>query len=455
MKSHLFLAFCLLVLSVLLQPVKAQEIQMPILPEKHIEVIDQTLQKQLHLFPEYEQFVEARLFQSSDSSWVLEITYQQGNHLLKKRLPYSAKDLQAFRHTLLTRLNALSKPPQKLDQSGRVKFLVSTTTLSFGFYGWAIPSALNVQNEKVAVATYMFTAAAGFYLPYYLTKNIPVTNGVASFALYGATRGLVHGYLIPFLFDDSPESRTILGSMTLASLGEMVGGFALARTHNFSSGTSELMGIFGDYGLLTGAYVAVLADFFEDDLSRAGSASLLLGSFSGMMVGKSLAGRVHYTPGDVHVTNALTRLGIFLPSTVAYLFDSKDLKIYAGVSMLGTAVGLGLGHQIAKTYDFSTGEGRFVKLGEVAGGLLGFGLAYLLTPSNGANRGKYYLASASLGATLGFWFMYNSFKQKASQRALNRFSFDFDVTPATLLLVRFNKKNRDLPLPIAHLRFYF
>ena len=53
-----------------------------------------------------------------------------------------------------------------LDQEGRTKLLITSTTLTLGYYAWGIPAALHIKNQRALAAGYLFLSAGGFFLPY-------------------------------------------------------------------------------------------------------------------------------------------------------------------------------------------------------------------------------------------------------------------------------------------------
>ena len=142
-----FFLFTFLLFSIFIAPLFSQEVQIPILPQKHIDYIDAHLQKKFDLFGEYSNFQEARIFQLPDSSYVLEILYRSKGKLFKDRKSITAQDIQELRQSLITRLQR-EQQKSTLDQNGRTKLLIASTLLSLGYYGWVVPEALNINNEK-------------------------------------------------------------------------------------------------------------------------------------------------------------------------------------------------------------------------------------------------------------------------------------------------------------------
>ncbi len=455
MKKKTLFFFILVLFICLTEISSAQEVQIPIDEESKIEYIDSKLEQKLGLFTEYTNFREARLFQVSDTSFVLEISYQPQEKLLKVRLPFSEEEVKNFQRKVTERIKQ-KKPQVVLDQKGRTKLIVGTMALSLGYYGWAVPAALDVDDGKLAVALYMLTSGAGFYIPLSVTRNIPVTDGSTTLSLYGGTRGIVHGIFIANLFSKEPSEQGLIASGMLVSIVETFAGFHIANRSNMSAGTSETIGVGGDFGIGLGLGTAYLANFFDDNNGQRLSESILLGSGLGLLGGKVLADQQPYTRGDAYVLSAAGLLGAYIPLAVVDISGTENEKAYTASSMLGALVGLGLGHKLLQGKDFTTGQGTLIRLSEVAGGLLGLGVAYLVS-SEDEDNSVLYLTSSSIGASCGFWLMYRSYAQSA--RTSNKdSSLNINIKPEGLLALAMGKvisPAQKSPLPLLTVTYRF
>jgi hypothetical protein len=433
----------------------AQEIQVPIDEEGKLEYIDAKLEQKLGLFTDYINFREARLFQISDTTFVLEIYYQPQKRLLKVRLPHSAEEVKDLRRKVTERLKQ-QVPQVVLNQEGRNKLLIGALSLSLGYYGWAVPAVLNVQDAKSTVALYMLTSSAGFFIPLYATRNIAVTNAAAILSLYGSNRGIVHGiFLNRLLFGKESTERGILAFGMLGSITEAISGFFIADKSNIDAGTAVTICVGGDFGLGWGVGTAHLAGFLEDDNGRSVAGSILLGSGVGLLAGKLLANKQPYTRGDAYVLQAMGILGAYIPLAIVDIAGAENAKVYTAAAMLGSAIGLGLGHKLTGGKNFSTSQGNLISLSGLSGGLLGLGLAYLIS-SEGDNSAL-YLTSSSLGALGGFWLMYRSFAQSA-KKAEKSFSWNINVLPEGLVALAMGKRINPawrVPVPLLKLNFRF
>lgn len=455
MKIKTFLAVLVVVSLAFAVSSYAQEALVPIDAEGKLESIDAKLERELGLFPDYKVFREARLFQVSDTTFVLEISYRPGDKLLKVRLPLSAEEAEEFRWKVTERIKQ-EKPRAVLNQEGRTKLLVGTLALSLGYYGWAVPVTFDVNDGKAIAALYMLTSGAGFFIPLFGTRDIPVTDAAATLSLYGGTRGIVHGMsLYGLAKGEDASGRGLVGFGMLGSFSEAMAFFSLADKSNMSAGMAEVICVGGDFGIGWGLGAADLANFFDEDEERSIAGSILLGSAAGLVAGKMLANRQPYTRGDAYVLRGVGILGAYIPLAVVDMVDPEDDRAYTAAAMVGSVIGLGLGHRLVRGKDFTTGQGTLINLSELAGGLVGLGVAYLVSSDD--DNSTLYLTSSALGATGGFLLLYPSFARNA--RAYEKSSsWNIHFAPEGLLALAMSKRfspSSEQTISIAKLEFRF
>ena len=431
----------------------AQEVQVPIDEDGKLLVITAELERKLGLFTEYASFREARLFQLSDTSFVLEVTHEPAGRLTRVRVPLSLAAVQAFRGRVSARLRETA-PEAALDQSGRTKLLVWTTVLSLLYYGPAVPVTLGVDDPQEAVGLYMLSAGTGFFAPFLATKRIPVTEAGAVLGTYGATRGIIHGALATYLFDSDPEDGGFAGASLIGGVAEGIAGFAAANADRMTAGTAELVGIGSDVGLGLGLGAAHLAGFFDDDpfyccrTYTAAVATALLSTAGGLGVGYALSRTEQYTRGDAFLLRNAGILGAHVGLAMADALNPNgdQGKLYSALAMTGGTVGLIAGQRLVHGRDFTTAQGTFTTLGQIAGGLAGLGVGYLTSSENGDNS-TVLLAASAIGAGVGYGLMYHSF---ARQAKVGIRPDQLDVLVDPLALVR-----RDGSLPAVRVSYRF
>jgi len=444
----------------------AQEVQVPIDEGSKVQIITADLEAKLQLFSTYERFREARLFQLADSSFVLEITHEPAGRLTRVRVPLTNAAAQDFRRQVSAALQGAA-PEAMLDQSGRTKLLVWTTALSLFYYGPAAPIILEVDDPQGAVGLYMLSAGAGFFVPFLATRRIAATEAAAVLGTYGATRGIIHGTLATYLFDEEPGAPGFFGAGFLVGVAEGIAGFATANAGRMTAGTAELVGVGSDIGLGYGLGFSHLAGFFDTDFApatgtyhdenEAGFAALsLLGTAAGAAAGYAVSRREPYTRGDAFVFRNAGFLGAHVGLTLADLFhtDGDGDKLYTTLAMTGAAAGLVMGARLAHGRDFTTGQGTLLTLGHLAGGLVGLGLGYVVA-SNQSDNSELLLTSSAIGAGAGYALMYGSFAREASAGA-GTGNLELHVNPLALATsARGRDGSGDRPTPAVLVSYRF
>ncbi len=431
-----------------------REIQIPVDERGEVQKIDEGLERRLGLFPEYKDFLEARLYKDAEGAYWLEIYYREEGYIQRDRKSLLPDEVEEFRRKVSERMREV--PPERpVDGSGRSQFLRGTMVMSSCFYGWAVPMALGVDDSKLAVALYMLTAGAGYFLPYHLTQNMEVTEAASTLSFYGATRGIAHGISLDLLLlGENATGRGMVALGLVGSIAEAIAGFAAADALSIDAGTASVLGTCGDFGLGYGLGTAHILGQFDDSSGRAVGGSMLAGSCAGLLGGMVLANQQHFTKGDASVLTTSGLLGAYVPLSVVDIVGSEEGKVYTASAMAGAAVGLGLGTHLVRGRDFTAGEGTIIYLGTSAGGLVGAGLAYLFSSEPEESR-ELYLALSSVGAAVGFWTTYRSFSADARERAGSS-SFDINLCPCGLLQLALGGKN-DLrgEVPIVALEYRF
>lgn len=384
------------------QPAHAQETQVPLDEEGRIEAIDARLAGQLGLFvDEYPGFTEARLFEAAEGSFVLEISLRRDGRLVRERQNLSAGEAEELR-MMVSRRVVERAPAAALDQDGRFLLLGQTTFLGLGFYGWAIPTMLNVQDATSFGGSYLLTASGSFFVPFLLTQGQPVSYGMANLSRSGATRGVTHGFLLYSLLAGPPtlsrqdQGRARLAAGVVTSMAEGVGGYLWARDEAMDPGTSATLANGSDLGLLWGSGVSgVLGDDNFENRLPAGLA--LTGAVLGVEGGRRLAARRDFTWGDANVMRTGGALGTYGALAAADLLGAEDRRIFWGSAVLGSAAGGVLSDRMLDGRNFSVGQSVLVQLGTLAGGLTGLGVATL-----GEGSATTFLTMGAVGATAGF-----------------------------------------------------
>jgi hypothetical protein len=429
-------ALFLLVILGAFMPLSAQEVQVALDEGGRVYEVDRALASRLGLFlDDYPQLQMVRLYRVDAERYVLEVTGQRAGETVRERVPLTASEVGSLRARVSQAL-AVRAPEVVLDQDGRFLLLGTTTLLGVGFYGWAVPVILDLDDGRATLATYMFTAGASFVAPFLYTRNRPVTYGMANAGFWGATRGIGLGTGLLTLIDPNASSRAYTAAAFAGSVGGGLAMYTWALQTDMSAGDAHVIGNHGDFGSAW-ALATMLMTQADDD--RVTAAMWLAGSGAGLAVGASRAERLPYTWGDAEIQRGAFYLGMYNGLALWSIIAGDEVstgeeRILGAALLAGSTGGLILADRfLLPGHDFSAGQGILVNLGTVAGGLLGLGTAVLIAPDDPDSPAIFFTLSA-LGANLGFGLTYLALADDARQGGeTRRGSLELDFNPAALL----------------------
>ncbi len=467
MNQEMKYTFCILSIFFFFSSIFAQEKQVAFFPESDVFTIDKSYAKKLSLFTEYEDFVEAKLFQLSENEFAIEIYYSKKGVIYKERKVVNGEQKDFFISGLrgfvakqnpdLTKKTETDEEVKMLNQKGRPGLLVTSTVVGLGYYGYAVPFMLNTESSKLFIAAYMLSSGASFLIPYNTTKSKDVSLSQVSMSFYGQSRGILHGILMGYLLTDPIEyddnyyysyeeqkqkedrrNQVIFGLGILTSIGEGIAGFKLAEQWDYSTGSASMFQMWGDVGSISGLLFSDLFGFYENQGEKDVLSTVLLSSFAGLGVGKYLTDRGSYTVGDALFYRSSLLLGGALAPLLVYYFEPHESEFYSSAALLGGLGGAFLANNLLEDIDFTTGQGLIIATGEIAGCLLGLGIGYLLTPE--IETGKFLMTTGAIGAISGYALTYKAFKHKALK--LNPdIDVDVSLNPAGFLMKDYFSEN--------------
>ena len=387
----------------------AEEVQIGFYEKPDIQQIDAALEKKLALFPEYKNFIEARLYKIDSGVYLLEILHMENGTTVRKKLTLDENAYQALRQKIsaaLIRVNT-DKP---IDQEGRYTLLTATTLLSLGMYGPLMVPIADIDQSRNIAAVESVTGSAGFFIPFWLTYDRQVSESSAFSYIYGSLIGSYHGLLSSLLmYGNDLGPPRISASMTMGlSLAEGVGCFFLTDRLHPSLGKVDTMAWGSVWGSVWALETAGLTTDMES--GRMVGGALLAGSLGGIGLGYVLSETEHYTRGDAIVQNDVVMLGTYIPLAIVDMTGTDKPKVFLGASLAGSLAGTALGYMMIKDKNFTTGQGGLISLGEFAGALLGTGAAAYFSYNNGTA----YLVWSAAGGTIGYAVMYYIFKDSAA-----------------------------------------
>lgn len=360
------------------------------------------LRDEIALFPDKAGFESARLFKQASGSYTLEISVIEAGKTVRRSSTLDSLEVAKLRADVIERVGH-AKPSALVDQSGRSHFLWTTALASFLYYGPAI--AANFGEDAGASATaYLVGGGVGFFVPYLLTMNSKMSDGMAAGARVGAVLGIVHSSLAfgaVVNFDDDLEYSTFAGVTSLASIAEMGLGVALADKYDIPAGRMNLIGVGGVFGTGIGFESSLMVAW--DGITPAFVTGMgLAGSLSGMYLANEVAAKTKYTTGDAKAMMMGGLTGNFLATAlVVEAGPNTELtaRLTGGVLAGSTLVACYATHYWLGSRDLTDAQGNLVILGTLGGGLIGLGLS---ATQEDFDSGALITA---LGSTAGFSIM--------------------------------------------------
>ncbi len=399
--------------------------------------------KDIALFNPYPGFLRAILFQTPDGAYIVEVHYTEQGAEYRNEVSLSSKEVDLLRAEVARVIREASRQKQRMNQEGRPRLLWNNLGLSLGFYSWAVPMALGVQDGRTLVATSMLTSGASFFVPYWRTRDTEVTNKAAELGIFGSRYGIAHGYGLGFLLlgeDAEDNPRPLAGVAIATSVLEGTLLYHYANTSRITEGQATLAGAFSNTGLALGGGLAYVTGLTElEDPYRPTAALALAGAGAGFYLGQRWKTANLYTRGDVGVLQTTELLGALVPVTIGVVAEAEDAKPVVLGAMAGSAVGIGVAERLLRGYDVSTGQSWIVALGTAAGGLTTTGLYYLATPDDRLDV-KGYMTTMTLGALAGFGFTWYGVRGDTAVQSADNSSTSpairVQVSPETYFLSR-------------------
>jgi hypothetical protein len=290
--------------------------------------------------------------------------------------------------------------------NGRYGLLASTAVLGVGLYGPSLMVVGDSDDPKTSLGLYMLGAGGSFFGSYLATHDAAITPSMTDAWIHGATRGAWHGYNALALAggeSNDADLRATFGSLSLGSIAEGTGFALFARETAATTGLTNAMGKASDFGsLLALGLSATLVPDDADLTPRAVAGVSLLGAGLGYVAGYGYAQRRDVTWGDGEAMRASLMVGLSVASVPLVIAEAEDRRAIAGTLVVGASAALVVGDQLLRDRDFSAGQGIVMEVSTLAGGLVGAGLGYLISPDEESAMAKVVVTGAAIGTVAGF-----------------------------------------------------
>ncbi len=268
---------------------------------------------------------------------------------------------------------------------GRGSYLATGTGWSMGLGALGQLGSTNHATIERTELVMLGAGLAGLTLAQ-LTWTPELKSGdVATINGFAVGGAALGGGLIYLGEDDKSDQATarILLATTAAGL---VGGRLLTERLHFSSGDTSLLGLGLAQGTLTGA---MLPGFFEEPDGKSTGAGMLLGSSLGTLATVGLTQVTEYTPAEVGRMAVIDLFGSMAGVGTVLLArqdQTSGRDVQRGL-LIGSLASLAASSQLTSRMEVSRGDAALVGLGSSWGAWQGLGLAIGLEASDEVKAG--------------------------------------------------------------------
>ncbi|MBI4726332.1 hypothetical protein HY768_03755 [candidate division TA06 bacterium] len=391
----------------------------------------QKLETRAGLFPDVADFKNAVLWKA-DTVYILEASNAHGR--IRKPLTNSGYD--SLRMKVDSFLNT-SGAALVLNQEGRGAYLLWQIPLSLGWYGPAVVSLIDPERGSTKAGLYLTSAAATYFIPFFLTKNSTLTSGQEHMSIAYGFRGIAAGGALSALLG-LDGSRPISGVMLATSISGQVAGYNWGKS--FTKPQGRVISHYATFGMTD------LPLFFnaiqEDPEEKLMSAAILAGLAGGSYLGYRLAKGKNFSDGEPTIVATSGWAGMAAGAGLYLCAFSKgdedliriDARMMSTFCFMGSAAGLYCGHRYIKGYNYSRGDG-FIVTGTAAGGaLFGAGFGFLFAPhDNDVGMLRLITGTATVGMLGGYALGIRTVRNQEHKR-LSSLEINFDGVPLGLAL---------------------
>jgi hypothetical protein len=377
-----FLVFCLAA------PVTAQVIERPVPFDSaaHVMVMTPLIADRaalrLPVWPVAGDFVEARLYTVTDSSYIL--TVRRGSGVVE-RYPLTAADREAIRVSV-SRL-----PPEVVRERNDAgsAFIRNQTLLGVFVYGPAFAAAIG-DNAASATAGYLVVAGGSFFAASEIARRNFISRPQNDLSFNTGRNGALGTWGVVYLAGGEEKAQ---------AAGAFIGGLAgTGLGLRFGRGMTEAEAVGAGFGADLGALIGwgateafkredrctldPASGFFvcrESITSRAQIFTIIASGLVGYPLGVLYPRNSSYnvTPGDIQTLWPAAAVGFM--TGISFLPESprRSRAFLAGTA--GGILGVVAGDRfLVRRADHSRTDASRLTLGTIAGGLMGAGVAALI-----------------------------------------------------------------------------
>lgn len=245
--------------------------------------------------------------------------------------------------------------------------------------------------------------------------------------LLGLMNGAFLGLALAGDSDNSGNTALLFSTAGSIALGEI--GFQTQKRKNFSEGHIEMIRHYGFLGPFTAGMLIASSETSDNHAIGAG---LLGGGVVGLLIGHNVAKKYDYSQGDVDAISALSIVSAGFG--FALVAESLNANDNPGVFLLPAAttiIGSMLGQKSVKGIHFTKSQGNMISFATGGAALVGLGLMVVLE----AESGLLAIGVPSLFALIAHQAMFSSYKKenlaqlKLGHSANKRLQLSMNVAP--------------------------
>jgi hypothetical protein len=247
----------------------------------------------------------------------------------------------------------------------------------------------------------------------------------------GRVLGLLNGAFLGLALagdsDNSGNTALLFSTAGSIALGEI--GFQTQKRKNFSEGHIEMMRHYGFLGPFTAGMIIASSETSD---THAIGAGLLAGGVVGLVIGHNVAKKYDYSQGDADVISALSIVSAgFGFAVVAESINANDNPGVFILPAVTAIAGTMLGQKSVKGIHFTKSQGNMVSFATGGAALVGLGIMVVLE----AESGLLAIGVPSLFALIAHQAMFSSYKKenlaqlKLGQSANKRLQLSMNVAP--------------------------
>lgn len=347
-------------------------------------------------------FVEARLYTVTDSSYILTVRRESG---VVERYTLAAADREAIR----VRVSRLPPDVVRDRNDAGNAFIRNQTLLGIAVYAPAFSYAIG-ENAAGAVAGYLVVAGGSFFAASEIARRNFISRAQNDLSTNTALNGALATWGLVYLLggeDRTQAAGAFVGGLTGTALGlrfgrgmteaEAVGaGFGAGLGAGIAFGVTEMVQGDGDC-TISPEGLGICRDRPSNKLQVFTIiASGLVGYPLGVLYPKNSSYNV--TPGDIQTLGVATGLGIL--AGISFLPESPRRSHAFAAGTAGGIIGVLAGDRfLVRRRDHSRTDASRLGLGTVAGTLMGGGVAALFDTNLG--NPQLVFALATVGGLTG------------------------------------------------------